>query len=328
MSDNLAFHTIGQNKIFYFLNKQLHNNKISSAYLFSGIRHLGKEKAARYFLKVLMCQNSKEYPCGECDSCVLINNNRHPDFYEIRLEDGKKEIVLDQIKHLKRSLGNKPFKGKCKAVIISAADVMNNSAANALLKLLEEPYGMTVFVLLNNKQRKILPTIISRCQTVNFHPVGTDAIYKWLIKKGINSKTAQEIADAVLYKPALAEVFSNDKELWASKKMVLINMVQEILSGHHDYNSYTLNTVDWTEKQAWAKEWLENYKFIWHNILLLKLDIHTYLSSYYNLAQLHQFISGLAIDSIISKIDDARDAIKKITYNVPGNILIQNLLYN
>lgn len=328
MPNNLTDSVIGQDRVISFLQRQIDSGAVSSAYLFSGIRYLGKELVARYFIKALACDSNQASICGVCFSCKLVDNNTHPDFFEVKREPEKQEITIDQIKKLRSRLNSTSLKQGYKSVIIHEADLMNLSSANAILKLLEEPYGKTIIILLDNREGKMPPTIVSRCQILNFYPVSNELICTWLINKGLENELAQEISLSVLFKPLLALDYANNQELWELKKTRLDSMIADIITGRYNIRVDLSRETDWGARQAQAKEWLEDYKFIWHNILLLKLNMLNYLQRYNNLKQLRQFVSRVDMALIIKKLDIINDACQKISYNVPGGVLINHLIYN
>lgn len=171
---------IGQDRAVNILKGSLGQNRIPSAYLFAGESGIGKKFTAINLAKVLNCQNirfsANSYQltdcCDECPSCKKIDTQTHPDFLLIAPEKG--EIHVDEIRTIEGRLSFAPYEGKMKVVIVDDADTMNQSAANAFLKTLEEPPPESLIILISSSPDMLLETILSRCSRINFLPLSSE----------------------------------------------------------------------------------------------------------------------------------------------------------
>jgi DNA polymerase III subunit delta' len=168
--------------------RYIKQNRIPQALLISGPKGLGKYDLTKHFAYSLLCNNRREDACycKECRSCRLIESNTHPDLNEIKPEEGKSTISVDQIRRIVADTTLKPQFEGYRAVIINPADAMTLSAANAFLKCLEEPAERTVFILITTNPIKLPATIISRCQMLDITFPDNSALLDWLNSKGIN----------------------------------------------------------------------------------------------------------------------------------------------
>lgn len=173
------WHVIGQDRIISVLDYSLRSNTIAHAYLLTGPRHVGKGTLALDLAQALNCEGP-QVPCGECRSCLRIMEGKHADVTVLGL-GSRTEIGIDDIRGLQRLANLPPYEGKCKVFIIDDAEYLSTEAANALLKVLEEPPQMVVWLLLASDEERLLPTIVSRCQSLELKPIPPKQVQETLV---------------------------------------------------------------------------------------------------------------------------------------------------
>lgn len=159
---------------------RLQANTFSHATLVHSQQDLGIYSLAHWFGQALMCTTSQTEPCGFCHGCDLMRSGNHPDYHVVRPEKEGKSITVEQIRACNRWAQASSQMSGYRMIIIEPADAMNESAANALLKTLEEPSSHCVFVLLTQHMNHLLPTIISRCQVLSIATPSPHVITEWL----------------------------------------------------------------------------------------------------------------------------------------------------
>ncbi len=174
------------------LQRAIKNEKVVNSYLFLGSEGIGKKFVALQFAKALDClgeEGGRGEACDQCSSCKKIDHGLHPDV--LLIEPEGQNIRVDQVRRLQRDLAYRPYEGKRRVCILTAADRMAPNMSNILLKTLEEPPLHTIIVLLANNSRLILPTILSRCQLIRFNPLPIALVSKWLTEtKGLDEEEA------------------------------------------------------------------------------------------------------------------------------------------
>jgi DNA polymerase-3 subunit delta' len=163
------------------LDSLLRSGKLPHALLFAGPSGVGKQRFVNAFAHYLMCDSPAQgMACGNCRQCVLNKAGSHPDLKWVAPEEKSKQIKIDQIRSLVETLGHTSQQGGYKIVVLAPAEVMNINAANALLKSLEEPAPQTLLMLLTDSPNQLLPTIRSRCQTIDFPLPAKNQSLTWL----------------------------------------------------------------------------------------------------------------------------------------------------
>lgn len=160
---------IGQDSVTQTLSLALSSNRLSHAYLFSGLRGSGKTSTARIFAKALVCENGPTAtPCEECIHCQMANENRHIDIIEMDAASSRK---IDDIRDLIEQTKYKPNSARFKIFIIDEVHMLTKEAFNALLKTLEEPPEFVKFILATTDPLKLPATILSRTQHFRFKTI-------------------------------------------------------------------------------------------------------------------------------------------------------------
>lgn len=248
----MSYKLVGHQKQWQFLTKVARLGKLPHAFLFSGPSHIGKRTFALEFVKFLNCENKKEnnLPCHICKNCQDIDKGVYPDFHIIEPVNDWRDssahisnnrqvsIQISQVRELNKILSLHPYKSGIKAVVIDQAHTMTRDAQSAFLKILEEPVGETLFIIITEVPEKILLTILSRCEKVKFYPVSQDEINNEIQKQGISEDRAKDIVRFSFGRPGLAfSYLSNPKDLVFKKRVVkdIANMKKASINSRFKY---------------------------------------------------------------------------------------------
>ncbi|GGO87058.1 DNA polymerase III subunit delta' [Marinobacterium nitratireducens] len=180
--------------------------RLPHALIVSGVQGIGKRAFAGALARYLLCQAPRDgEACGRCRSCVLHDSSGHPDLYELQPEEPGKPIRIDQVRELTVFLHSTAQQGGYRLVVLEPAEAMNVSAANALLKTLEEPGRETVLLLVSHRLGQVMPTIRSRCQRIDCHPPVPDLAAEWLAGRlQIDAAEARQLLGISLGSPIRA----------------------------------------------------------------------------------------------------------------------------
>jgi DNA polymerase-3 subunit delta' len=270
----------GQQRAVVFLRGIISNERVASAYLFTGIQGIGKKTTAVAFALLLNCMDPVAgEACTACESCRKILDGNHPDLFMIEPDQEKKVIRIDQVREIERHLAFLPAFGRYRIIIIDPAENMTDEAANAFLKTLEEPPPRTIFILNVRETGELLPTIVSRCQKVPFRPLPTEVIVDWLANEGnVHRERAHIAARLSEGSLGMAIRLAND-ELFAERTQWL-TMLRSVVSGSLDTLLDLAQECSGVDKRAAAvKEPKESrialmfgiWKSWYRDLLLIKL---------------------------------------------------------
>ncbi|MDH4248541.1 MAG: DNA polymerase III subunit delta', partial [Deltaproteobacteria bacterium] len=253
---------LGQTEALSFLQSALSRERIPSAFLFHGPRHVGKRTTA---LALAMALNCAQHPggCGECPSCRKIAEALHPDV-ETVVPDGQ-YIKIDQVREVQEHISLIPYEARKRVIIISQAERMNLQAANAFLKTLEEPPGNTLIVLCADQPGRLLETIRSRCLPVRFSLLGTAVVRELMAGMGELEGEALEFAAHFAQGRVRREMVEHAPQ-WLEVRNALLTLLSAL---HRPiFPQVSELCARWSASEEWpfVLEWLESW---FHDLALL-----------------------------------------------------------
>ncbi len=170
----------GNSRVKDQLSRRTGGRELSHAYIISGPSGSGRHTLARLLAAGMLCTGAGEAPCGICVPCKKARRNLHPDMITITGPGENKPITVDQVRSLRADAYIRPNEGERKVYLLERADQMNQSAQNAMLKLLEEGPGYVAFLLLANNPGGLLQTVRSRCEELAMAPLTPRECESWL----------------------------------------------------------------------------------------------------------------------------------------------------
>ena len=313
---------IGQDVIAETIINSIKANKIPNAYLFTGIRGIGKTTTARIVAKSLNCLNRVENLCSDnlCENCEAIANSSHIDVLEM---DAASKTGVDDVRDLIEFSRYGPTSSKYKIFIIDEVHMLSKQAFNALLKTLEEPPEYLKFIFATTEIKKIPITVISRCQRFDLSRIKSTELFEFLkkIKKKEDGNASDEALKLIVkisegsVRDALSlldrALLSIDKE-----KELDLKAVQNIF-GYFDKS----RLIDLFKLilQGDESKVVENYRKIYDQGVEPKIFINDFLEILYYFKN----INHLTLESTNFSLNDEEfNKIKEISNNVDSNVLI------
>lgn len=223
MTNNYPWHQ----KNWQFLTRQ--PDLFTSALFLWGNKGLGQLAFAEKLSAWLLCENPKKYPeeveaCSECPSCCWLSAGTHPDRLILTPESGTSSIKVDAIREIRAFSEQKSHGGKHRVIIVSPAEAMNVSAANALLKILEEPFEDSIFLLVSYHLSWLLPTILSRCQKIYFPPLEPEDFRKIMLDQQCPSADIADLYALSHGAPLAFETSKEKQEIIQARKKIFTRM--------------------------------------------------------------------------------------------------------
>ncbi len=230
---------------------RLSASRLHHALLLVGAEGIGKMKLAEQLARVMLCKSPDNVnPCQQCQSCQLFAAGTHPDFHLLLSE---KQIGVDLVRDGIRKLNQTAQLGGNKVLIIPAADSMTESAANALLKTLEEPTANTYLILTTSQLSRVLPTILSRCEKHALPNPTIKQSIQWLQQQGAGDVTPEQLQ---AYGNAPFKVKASLVEDGAVKYSDFISGLQLLINGDADE---TALAAKWQDEAPRVVGWCQHF---------------------------------------------------------------------
>lgn len=314
---------VGNTSIISALKKNIKENNTLHAYLICTDDVITRTEVGMAFAKAIMCTDYKDDACNECISCKTFDSMNNPDIKIIKRikEDGKikSNIMVDQIREVVNDSNVKPYSNKNKIYIIDDADLMNESAQNALLKTLEEPNEYTKLILLASNVASILPTILSRCITIKLMPLKKDEVRKWCEKNNIeNENINYYINYAQGNITNLVNILNNEE--FIVKREEILSMTEKLTSKDAcdmlDVKEYLINEKD---NANLIMDILE----VWYRDLIFILsNIKNEIINFDKIEKLEKESRMISIEKANAVINSINDFRKLLTTNANYKIMV------
>jgi DNA polymerase-3 subunit delta' len=315
---------IGQERIIRLLQRALAQNFLPHAFLFTGIEGIGKHLTAFTLAKAVNCQNrSGGDCCNQCVSCRKAESGNHPDINLIESEGPF--IKIEQIRALKHRMRFSPLEGRVRVTVIRKAQNLKIEAANALLKILEEPPHYNLIIVTANETAALLPTIVSRCLHLPFQPLATPDISAYLCRtRGVSPERAAVVAPlsggSLTRAAAMLDEEQLERRRWLLETVADIHTsriadLMDAVKGWQGGNAELKQDLEWL--QTWIRDLLVHQLETADRVGLLNSDCGDTLAA---MADLFRPEHLLQMFDLVCTIQGA------IRYNVNKRLSLETLL--
>jgi DNA polymerase-3 subunit delta' len=320
---------VGHEWAVHLLRQALEEGELSHAYLFTGPPGVGKGTLARALASALLCQGDPR-PCGECRSCHLVASGNHPDLFWVQPESEVGRLKVEQVRELQRHLSLTPNMARYRVAVLDRFDEATPSAANALLKTLEEPPDFVVLILLAPDTDSLLPTIVSRCQVVPLRPLPVPRIAAALQTRwGVEAETARLLAHLSGGRLGWAVRAATEPDLLRRRQQRIDDMVALLGAPLTDRFLYA---AELARDPAATQEALDIWAGWWRDILLLTGGVEadrtgeSLLTNLDQRARLEQMAAQFTPAQAVARIQAIRLAMDRLRRNANPQLTLEVLL--
>jgi DNA polymerase-3 subunit delta' len=314
----MTWDMIGHSWAESLLIKHIHAEKVRHAYLISGDEGIGKHSLAVQFARALNCMEADGNGgiCGRCRACTLIDQGIHPDFHELKPEDGSATIKVDQIRELQHQLALSPFESRWRIAFVPDFERATESAANAMLKTLEEPADQVVVILTAKDTASLLPTIVSRCEVLPLRAVMSESILDAVTARGIPPNEAKLITGIAQGRPGWALRYAEDPETMQKRAQLLEQMSELLVSSRgmrFDFAEGFLPRRDDLETQRKnVLEALQTWMSVWRDAMLRSFNPKANITNTDQTEMIEKINQALRTDQVCECVKALRRAQRAI----------------
>lgn len=323
---------VGHGWAVEMLANGLANGRLGHAYLITGPEQVGKATLARTFAQALNCEAPEaERPCGRCRPCKLIAADRHPDVKLVSPElsgRGKLTLKIETIRQLQQDLNLSAYEARYKVAILERFDAATIGAANAFLKTLEEPPGKVVLLLTATDADMLLPTISSRCRTLNLRPLPPDLIEQSLATRWqVPAETATLLAHLADGRLGWAVQAAADETLLQTRAEQLADL-HEALTGRRVQRFSLADKL--SRKPETLPDLLKTWLSWWRDLTLLSQRrgraVSLTLTNVDEVTRMEPLVAAWSEQQILASLNQTNEALWQLERNANTRLVLENLL--
>lgn len=302
---------VGHQLVVDSLRQQQQNDHVPQSLLLVGPPNIGKSTVARFFMQTLNCQGEVK-PCGQCLACRKTQSGNHPDLFIF--DEGDDALKIETIRSLQRTLSLSPVEGQYRVALLCNFEQATTSAANALLKTLEEPPPQVVLMLTATDKNALLPTIVSRCQVLTLHPLPTAEVVTVLQERWqVSLERAVLLAQLATGRLGWAIRALNDEQFLERRQQSLQDLLMLLTANRADRLAYAYKL---SQDTTLLKETLIFWITLTRDLLLLHNHCRTTIINQDWRDKLQPLATQLSGSKIKAMVVRLRDALRNLEYNV------------
>jgi DNA polymerase-3 subunit delta' len=282
------------------------------AYLITGPQGVGRRSLALRFTQALNCDHSPQpgQPCRACSTCKRIEAMQFPDLSVVQAEHEGEILKIDQVRELQHTLALSPFEACYRVALILRFEEAHSSAANAMLKTLEEPPAQVIVILTANSSENLLPTIVSRCEIIRLRPLSMSETSRGLqASRNIPAETAEQLAHISGGRPGYALRLLDHPELLEQRRVYIAEMFQLLASSRRERFAFAFTHLNNKEElrnelQVWLTFWRDVLIYASHvNGAVTNLDFAIQIKQLANVVGMQARFFITSVERTLGQID-------------------------
>jgi len=322
---NSNWNLVGHEWAVDMLKKHVIHGTTRHAYLFAGPPGLGRRTLALRFAQALNCQTPFEpgVPCGECRDCKQIASMQHADLTLVQADAEGGTMKVDQIRDARKTLTYKPYQSRYRVALFLRFQEAYDSAANALLKTLEEAPSYAVLILTADNPEQLLPTIVSRCEVLRLRPLKVDEVQGALEEKGYEARQSKLIAHISGGRYGYARHLL-ESESMLDEREARLNDLQTLIAASR------VEKFAYADKLSKDKDSMRQAILIWlsywRDVMLRTAQAETPLINVDRNMEIEDVASRLDLPSARKAVSGLENTLEKMERNVNTKLLAEVLL--
>jgi DNA polymerase-3 subunit delta' len=311
------------------LKQHLTRDSVRHAYLITGPPGLGRRTLALRFAQALNCPtpSAPGEPCGKCKTCKQIERMQYPDLVVVQAEKEGGTLKVEQVRALRQVLSLKPYQGHYRVSLLLRFHEANANSSNALLKTLEEATEHNILILTADNAEQLLPTIVSRCETIRLRPLPVEAVEAYLKGCGADDENARLLAHISGGRPGYALQLMGDNTALESRSGRLDEMQKLLRSTRVERFAYAEKLTDRKHAaEERVRDTLLLWLSFWRDVLLRVSGSASPLTNVDYTAAVESLAGMLTMAGARKLVSDAEGAIDKLERNVNARLLAEVVL--
>jgi DNA polymerase-3 subunit delta' len=296
------------------------------AYLITGPQGVGRRTLALRFAQALNCQNSPVpgQSCRKCSTCARFESMQHPDLLVVQAEHEGEVLRIDQVRELQHSLALAPYEARYRVAILLRFEEAHASAANAMLKTLEEPPPQVVVILTAVNLESLLPTIASRCEVIRLRPLSIRATSHGLQSvAGVPADSADKLAHISGGRPGYALRLYSQPQLLEQRRVFLEELIDLLTGSRRERFAFVAGRMN--DREGLRNE-LQVWLTFWRDVLILTSGIRGEITNLDYGGQLNQLAGVISLHAAQFYVNSVEKAINRLDRNVNLRLVLEVLL--